>query len=128
MYCDSNNCGHLVQVILRTVALVFSSSIKNESHLQRSYSPDVFSMVLSRLTTNNIVPVNEIERLKNLADMTERIWKQKAQNEKDFGDDVPDDFRGSWKALSGSKLAFHFIRDLLISILYRSLTFSYRMT
>ncbi|EJW85280.1 hypothetical protein WUBG_03810 [Wuchereria bancrofti] len=60
---------------------------------ERSYSPDVFSMVLSRLTANNIVPINEIELLKNLADMTQRIWKQKAQNEEDFGDDVPDDFR-----------------------------------
>lgn len=65
-------------------------------HLQRSYSPDVFSMVLSRLTANNIVPINEIELLKNLADMTQRIWKQKAQNEEDFGDDVPDDFRGNF--------------------------------
>lgn len=65
-------------------------------YLQRSYSPDVFSMVLSRLTANNIVPINEIELLKNLADMTQRIWKQKAQNEEDFGDDVPDDFRGNF--------------------------------
>lgn len=53
-------------------------------------------MVLSRLTTNNIVPINEIELLKNLADMTQRIWKQKTQNEEDFGDDVPDDFRGNF--------------------------------
>lgn len=53
-------------------------------------------MVLSRLTANNIVPINEIELLKNLADMTQRIWKQKAQNEEDFGDDFPDDFRGNF--------------------------------
>lgn len=51
-------------------------------------------MVLSRLTTNAIVPVSDIERIKNLADMTERIWKQKAQQEEDFGDDFPDEFRG----------------------------------
>ncbi|VDM39742.1 unnamed protein product [Toxocara canis] len=45
------------------------------------------------LGMNSIVPVNEIERMKNLADMTERIWKEKAQNEEDFGDDIPDEFR-----------------------------------
>lgn len=80
----------IVNVYLNLSSEKFAECIAND---ERSYSPDVFSMVLSRLTTNNIVPINEIERLKNLADMTERIWKQKAQNEKDFGDDVPDDFR-----------------------------------
>lgn len=51
-------------------------------------------MMLTRLSTNSIVPVNEVERMKNLADMTEKIWKEKAKNEEDFGDDIPDEFRG----------------------------------
>ncbi|MCP9263648.1 Ubiquitin conjugation factor E4 B [Dirofilaria immitis] len=80
----------IVNVYLNLSSEKFAECIAND---ERSYSPDVFSMVLSRLTTNNIVPINEIELLKNLADMTQRIWKQKAQNEEDFGDDVPDDFR-----------------------------------
>uniref|UniRef100_A0A1I8EEY9 Ubiquitin conjugation factor E4 B n=1 Tax=Wuchereria bancrofti TaxID=6293 RepID=A0A1I8EEY9_WUCBA len=80
----------IVNVYLNLSSEKFAECIAND---ERSYSPDVFSMVLSRLTANNIVPINEIELLKNLADMTQRIWKQKAQNEEDFGDDVPDDFR-----------------------------------
>ncbi|KAL3995419.1 Ubiquitin elongating factor core family protein [Acanthocheilonema viteae] len=80
----------IVNVYLNLSSEKFAECIAND---ERSYSPDVFSMVLSRLTANNIVPINEIELLKNLADITERIWKQKAQNEEDFGDDVPDDFR-----------------------------------
>uniref|UniRef100_A0A915PGG9 RING-type E3 ubiquitin transferase n=1 Tax=Setaria digitata TaxID=48799 RepID=A0A915PGG9_9BILA len=80
----------IVNVYLNLSSEKFAECIAND---ERSYSPDVFSMVLTRLTANSIVPINEIELLKNLADMTERIWKQKAQNEEDFGDDVPDDFR-----------------------------------
>ncbi|VDK82794.1 unnamed protein product [Litomosoides sigmodontis] len=80
----------IVNVYLNLSSEKFAECIAND---ERSYSPDVFSMVLSRLTANNIVPINEIELLKNLADMTQRVWKQKAQNEEDFGDDVPDDFR-----------------------------------
>uniref|UniRef100_A0A8R1TIZ3 RING-type E3 ubiquitin transferase n=2 Tax=Onchocerca TaxID=6281 RepID=A0A8R1TIZ3_ONCVO len=80
----------IVNVYLNLSSEKFAECIAND---ERSYSPDIFSMVLSRLTTNNIVPINEIELLKNLADMTQRIWKQKTQNEEDFGDDVPDDFR-----------------------------------
>lgn len=56
--------------------------------------PDLFEMALSRLSTNNIVPINEIERFKHLADMAEKKWKQKAQTEEDFGDDIPEEYRG----------------------------------
>ncbi|EFO24479.2 U-box domain-containing protein [Loa loa] len=80
----------IVNVYLNLSSEKFAECIAND---ERSYSPEVFSMVLSRLTASNIVPINEIELLKNLADMTQRIWKQKTQNEEDFGDDVPDDFR-----------------------------------
>ncbi|VDN34843.1 unnamed protein product [Gongylonema pulchrum] len=80
----------IVTVYLNLSSEKFAECIAND---ERSYTPEVFSMVLSRLRANSIAPVNEIERLKNLADMTERIWKQKAQKEEDFGDDFPDDFR-----------------------------------
>ncbi|VDM95314.1 unnamed protein product [Thelazia callipaeda] len=80
----------IVNVYLNLSSEKFAECIAND---ERSYSPEVFAMVLSRLTLNGIVPNNDIELLKNLADMTERIWKQKAQNEEDFGDDFPDDFR-----------------------------------
>lgn len=50
-------------------------------------------MLISRLSVNNIVPTNQIELLKNLADSAEFIWKKNLQMDEDF-DDMPDEFRG----------------------------------
>uniref|UniRef100_A0A915AJU9 Ubiquitin conjugation factor E4 B n=1 Tax=Parascaris univalens TaxID=6257 RepID=A0A915AJU9_PARUN len=80
----------IVHVYLNLACEKFAEYIAND---ERSYSPEMFAMMLTRLSTNSIVPVNEVERMKNLADMTEKIWKEKAKNEEDFGDDIPDEFR-----------------------------------
>lgn len=80
----------IVNVYLNLACPKFAEFIAND---ERSYTPDLLKMVILRLESNSIVPVNEIERFKNLADVTEKIWKEKEQNEKDFGDDIPDEFR-----------------------------------
>uniref|UniRef100_A0A158R5B5 Ubiquitin conjugation factor E4 B n=1 Tax=Syphacia muris TaxID=451379 RepID=A0A158R5B5_9BILA len=80
----------IVHVYLNLSSEKFAQYIAND---ERSYLPDLFEMALSRLSTNNIVPINEIERFKHLADMAEKKWKQKAQTEEDFGDDIPEEYR-----------------------------------
>ncbi|VDK51091.1 unnamed protein product [Anisakis simplex] len=80
----------IVHVYLNLASEKFAEYIAND---ERSYTPAMFSMLLNRLKMNSIVSVNEFERMKNLADMAEKIWNEKAKNEEDFGDDIPDEFR-----------------------------------
>uniref|UniRef100_A0A914X9X9 Ubiquitin conjugation factor E4 B n=1 Tax=Plectus sambesii TaxID=2011161 RepID=A0A914X9X9_9BILA len=60
---------------------------------ERSYDQDMFTNILSRLQRFEIVPASQVERMRHLADAAFIVWKQNLQNEQDFGDDIPDEFR-----------------------------------
>ena len=51
-------------------------------------------MALNKLEANSIVPINEVELFKQLSYMAAERFKQKAQEEEDFGDDIPADYLG----------------------------------
>lgn len=55
----------------------------------------MFKNILGRLERFEIVPMSQVERMRHIADEAFAVWKQNLQNEQDFGDDIPDEFRGS---------------------------------
>lgn len=63
-------------------------------HFQRSYAPDIFAAIIEKLRTRGILTISLIEGFKHLCERAEFHWQEKVQNEEDFGDDIPDEFRG----------------------------------
>lgn len=61
---------------------------------QRSYSEDMFNIVIERLDHHNIVSKSKLEVFRQLADRVFTIWKKNLQDDEDYGDDIPAEFQG----------------------------------
>lgn len=46
------------------------------------------------MTNRRILDMSHTERFKNLIERAERFYDEKTQFETDFGDDIPDEFKG----------------------------------
>ncbi|CAD5210325.1 unnamed protein product [Bursaphelenchus okinawaensis] len=62
------------------------------AHDERSYTPEAFEAILQRLNRIKAVSQYECERFKNLLEKAARIYKEKLQEEEDFGD-CPEEFK-----------------------------------
>lgn len=59
---------------------------------ERSYTPSNFDGVLNRL--RGILSSIDYEKFSNLCNAAKQQYKQKEQDEVDFGDEIPDEFQG----------------------------------
>jgi hypothetical protein len=54
----------------------------------------MFNVVLQRLVDHRLVSTSKIEVLRQLADKVFTIWKKNVQDDEDFGEDIPNEYRG----------------------------------
>ncbi|KJH47754.1 hypothetical protein DICVIV_06163 [Dictyocaulus viviparus] len=84
--------GQVVDVYLNLAA--FSDSFAEFiAHDERSYRPQMMNEVIRRLVSNNIVPINQIERFRALAEKVETLYNNKAAQEMEL-EDAPEEFKG----------------------------------
>jgi len=82
--------GQIVEVYLNLASEKFADFM---AHDERSYTPDQFAMVLARLERSMIVPHSQVERMRNLAEMARECYVKKANEEEDFDEEMPDEFK-----------------------------------
>ncbi|KAH7697203.1 U-box domain-containing protein [Aphelenchoides avenae] len=78
----------IVDVYLNLTSDEFANCIAQD---ERSYTPETMNGVVEKL--HRILAISKAERFKNLMGDAENIYKQKAKDEEDFGDDIPDEFK-----------------------------------
>jgi ubiquitin conjugation factor E4 B len=80
----------IVKVYLNLDSDEFAECVAQD---ERSYTPEKFQGIITKLHSQSILPISQVERFKNLVEKVERIYKEKQQQEDDFGDDVPEEFK-----------------------------------
>ncbi|CAD5215081.1 unnamed protein product [Bursaphelenchus xylophilus] len=89
-YWDPRKTLHqLIKIYLNLDSERFAECI---AHDERSYTPETFQSIIQRLNRVNAVSNYECEKFKNLCEKSERIYKEKLQEEEDFGE-APDEFK-----------------------------------
>ncbi|KAI6188326.1 U-box domain-containing protein [Aphelenchoides besseyi] len=80
--------NQLIKIYLNLNSEQFADCIVGD---ERSYSPEKFKVVFERL--QRILSLYDFERFRHLFDTVEARYKAKADEEEDYGDDVPENYK-----------------------------------
>ncbi|KAI1711238.1 ubiquitin elongating factor core domain-containing protein [Ditylenchus destructor] len=80
----------VVDVYLNLSSEQFAENIAQD---ERSYTPEAFEFVVTKLCTKSILPIRQTENFKNLMERAAQHHKEKEELETDFGDECPDEFK-----------------------------------
>lgn len=86
----------LTQIITIYLNLNSDTFAKFIAYDERSYTPEKFEHVLK--TLRNSLSSLKYEGFYGLCSMAKEKYEAKAQDEEDFGDDIPDEFQGLFSA------------------------------
>lgn len=80
----------LIRIYLNLDSSPFSECI---AHDERSYSPEQFDAILQKLVKIKAVSEYEYEKFSHICDNAKQVHALKMQEEEDFGDDIPIEFK-----------------------------------